>query len=169
MAETTSTSDAGTRGVLRRNLLGTQLPGWLLLGLIALGVPRTVLADLGVVAPESSPTYYVLALGPFAGWLAVAVFRRSGSPLKDHLVAGTLYGLSLAVVHEVLWTSGASLGQHPTQGAVALAERFDPPVRDLVLHGCSFVVAMTIGLGVGLTAGVAAAIANRVRTASTRR
>jgi hypothetical protein len=163
MADTTSPSDATTGGVLRRNLLGTQLPGWLLLGLVALGLPRTVLADLGVVAPESSPIYYVLALGPFAVWLAVAVFRRSGSPVKDHLVAGTLYGLSLAIVHEALWTFGAALGRHPTQGAVALAERFGPPVRDLVLHGYSFAVAMTIGLGVGLTAGVAGAMANRVR------
>lgn len=147
----------------------TWPPGRLLLGVVALGVPRTVLADLGIIAPESSWIYYVLALGPFVAWLAVALFRRSGSPVVDHLVAGTLYGLSLAIVHEVLWAAGASLGQHPTQAALALAERFDPPARDLVLHGYSVLVAMMIGLGVGLTAAGVAVVANRVRTAGTTR
>ncbi|MQA79825.1 MAG: hypothetical protein GEV10_15310 [Streptosporangiales bacterium] len=144
------------------------MPGWLLLGLIALGLPRTILADLGIVAPESSSIYYVLALTPFAVWLAVAVCRRTGSPIKDHLVAGTLYGLSLVIVHEALWAAGSSLGHHPLQSAVRLAERFSPPLRELVLHGYALVIAMTIGLGVGLTAGVVAAVARRARTIRAR-
>lgn len=151
-------------GLLRRNLLGTEMPGWLLLVLIALGLPRTILADLGIVAPESSLIYYVLALTPFAVWLAVAVFRRTGSPLKDHLVAGTLYGISLVIVHEALWAVGSSLGHHPPQSAVGLAQQFSAPLRDLVLHGYTFVIAMMIGLSVGLIAGVVAAAAKRVRT-----
>ena len=155
-------------GLLGRNLLGTEMPGWLVLALVAAGLPRTILADLGIIAPESSPVYYVLALTPFAIWLAVAVFRRTGSPLKDHFVAGTLYGLSLVIVHEALWAAGSSLGHHPPQSAVTLAEQFGPPLRDLVLHGYTFVIAMMIGLGVGLTAGVVAAVAKRVRTIRAR-
>lgn len=150
--------------LIRRNLLGTELPGWLLLTLIVLGLPRTVLTDLGIVAPDSSSLYYVLALTPFAVWLAVAIFRRTGSPIKDHLVAGTLYGLSLVVVHEALWAARSSIGHHPPQSAIRLAERFSPPLSELVLHGYALVIAMMIGLGVGLTAGVVAAIAKRVRT-----
>lgn len=141
----------------------TELPTWLLVCLVALGLPRTVLADLGIVAPESSWIYYVLALTPFGVWLAVAVCRRTGSPIKDHLVAGTLYGLSLVLVHEVLWAAGTSLGHRPAQGVVRSAERFSPAVRELVLHGYAFVIAMLIGLGVGLLAGVVAAVANRLR------
>lgn len=144
------------------------MPGWLLLVLIALGLPRTILADLGIVAPESSAVYYVLALTPFAVWLAVAAFRRTGSPIKDHLLAGTLYGLSLVVVHEALWSADSSLGHHPPQGAVSSAEQFSSPLRELVLHGYTFVIAMMIGLGVGLTAGIVAAVANRVRTIRAR-
>lgn len=143
--------------------LGTEWPAWLLLGLIALGLPRTILSDLGIVEPEGSWVYYVLALVPFAAWFAVAIFRRTGSPIKDHLVAGTLYGLSLAVVHEALWAVGSSLGHHPPQSALTLAERFSSPLRELVLHGYSFVIAMMIGLGVGLIAGIVAAVMNRVR------
>lgn len=155
-------------GALRRKVLGTGMPGWLLLALIALGLPRTVLSDLGVVAPESSSVYYVLALAPFAVWLAIALFRRTGSPVKDHLVAGALYGLSLLVVHEALWSAGSSVGHHPAQGAVTLAERFDSPFREMVLHGYACVIAMTIGLGVGVVAGLLAAGAGRVRTMRAR-
>lgn len=52
---------------------------------------------------------------------------------------------------------------------ISTGDHLDPPARDLVLHGYSFLVAMMIGLGVGLTAAVVAAVANRVRTAGTTR
>ena len=136
--------------------------------LIALGLPRTVLADLGIVAPESSWIYYVLALTPFAVWFALAILRRTGSPIKDHLVAGTLYGLSLVIVHEALWAVGSSLGHHPPQSATTLAGQFSSPLRDLVLHGYTFLIAMMIGIGVGLTAAIVAVVSNRVRTLRTR-
>ncbi|MQA95173.1 MAG: hypothetical protein GEV11_11215 [Streptosporangiales bacterium] len=147
----------------QRTLLGTQWPGWLLLGLIALGLPRTALADLGIVTPESSWIYYVLALTPFAVWFAVAILRRTRSPIKDHLVAGALYGLSLVIVHEALWATGASLGQYPPQSAITFAERFGPALRDLATHGYTTLIAMVIGLGVGVIAAIVAAVSNRVR------
>ena len=79
------------------------MPTWLMLALVAVGLPRTILADLDIVAPESSLLYYVLALTPFAVWLAVAVLRKSRRPFMDFLVLGVLYGLSLVVVHQLLW------------------------------------------------------------------
>jgi hypothetical protein len=161
----TDLTERGTPG--SRKVLGTAWPRWLLLVLIALGLPRTVLADVGIVAPESSWVYYVLALTPFAVWFALAVFRRTPSPIRDHLVAGALYGLSLIIVHEALWALGSSLGHHPPRSAVALAEQFSPPFRDLVVHGYTSLIAMMIGLGVGLAAAIVAAVANRVRTLRT--
>ncbi len=146
-----------------RKLLGTSWPGWLLVILIALGLPRTILADLGIVVPEGSWVYFVLALTPFAVWFAVAILRRTTTPIRDHLVAGTLYGISLIIVHEALWTVGSSLGHHPPEGAVALADQFGPPLRDLVLHGYTAAIALMIGLGVGVTAAIVAAVANRIR------
>lgn len=151
------------QGFLSRNILGTQWPAGLLLGLIALGLPRTILADLGIIEPQT-PVYFVFALTPFGVWLACALVRRTGSPIKDHLVAGSLYGLSLIIVHEALWGVASSQGQHLPQSAITLAERFGPPLRDLVPHLYSTVVAMMIGLGVGIIAAIVAMVANRVRT-----
>jgi hypothetical protein len=79
---------AGNSGWLNRRFFLTNLPTWLMLVLLSLGLPRTVLADLGVVAPESSWFYFVLALTPFVVWLAVAVFRPSRRPFLDFLVLG---------------------------------------------------------------------------------
>lgn len=151
-------------GRTRRNVPGTEMPLSLMLGLIALGLPRTILADLGIVAPESSWVYYVLALTPFVVWLAVAALRHTRRPVRDHLAAGTLYGLSLVIVHEALWTAGSSLGHHPPLSAVRLAEPFSAPLRQLILHSYTFGIAMTIGLGVGLVAGVVAAVAKYARS-----
>jgi hypothetical protein len=106
--------------------------------LVALGLPRTVLEDLDVVEPEGSLLYYVLALTPFAAWLAVATFRTSRKPFSDFLVLGALYGLSLVIVHQASGSVGRSLG----------------PV----------VIAMVIGLGAGSMAGLVAVAANAVRS-----
>lgn len=126
------------RRPIERSLPGTTMPVWLLLVLVGLGLPRTILTDLGVIAPESSWIYYVLALTPFAVWLAVALFRRTATPIRDHLLAGTLYGLSLFVVHAASLSTGRPLGS-------------------------TLAIAMMIGVGVGVIAGVAGATAQWVR------
>lgn len=144
------------------------MPAWLMLALVALGLPRTILADLGIVAPESSRVYFVLALTPFAVWLAVAVVRPTKSPLTDHLVVGGLYGLSLVIIHEALWSVASSLGHHPPPSAVDFAARFDPPLDTVALHGYSFVIAMMIGLGSGLVIGLVATVAKLVRARHAR-
>lgn len=153
-------------GVDGRRFLGTGMPAGFMLGLVALGLPRTVLEDLGVVAPESSWVYYVLALTPFAAWLAVALFRRTATPIRDHLVTGALYGLSLLVVHEALWTAGPSAGPEP--GAVSLARGYGSPLRELIIHGYTVGIALMIGLGVGVVAALVAATAKGVRTVRSR-
>ena len=139
------------------------MPTWLVLGLVALGLPRTILEDLGIVRPEGSALYYVLALAPFAVWLVVALTRRTNRPLMDFVVVGVLYGLSLVVVHQVLWDLGPALGHHPPEAAVAFAARFDPPFRELALRGYTVLVALAIGTGTGLVTAVVAVIAHRMR------
>ncbi|WP_350278005.1 hypothetical protein [Kribbella sp. HUAS MG21] len=116
----------------------TDMPAWLVLALVALGIPRTVLADLDVVPPESGLLYYCLALIPFAVWLVVAIRRRSRRPLADFLMVGGLYGVSLAIVHQLMWTDGLAL-------------------RHLG-------IAMLIGLGTGLIVGLVALAANLWRS-----
>jgi hypothetical protein len=127
-----------------RRFPATDMQVWLVLVLVALGLPRTILADLDIVPPESGLLYYCLALIPFAVWLAVAIRRRSRRPLPDFLMVGGLYGVSLAIVHQLMWTDGLAL-RH-------------------------IGIAMMIGLGTGLVAGLVALAANawRSRLSDTR-
>lgn len=139
------------RGGPRAGAFGGTVPGtgwsWpVLAGLVVSTLPRSVLAELGVVRPEGSALYYVLALAPFAFWLGLAVVRRTPTPLRDHLLAGAVYGVSLVVVHETL----------------------GPPLRGLARHGSTVGIAMTIGLGAGLVAGLVAAAATWVRAIRAR-
>jgi hypothetical protein len=123
---------------------------------VAIGLPRTILADLDVVEPESGAVSYFLALTPFAVWLGVAVTRGSRRPHFDFVIVGLLYGLSLIVVHQVLWDVRPSLGHHPPASAVDFASQFDGWRRGLALRAYTSGIAMMIGLGTGLvTAGVA--------------
>ncbi|MFU8854823.1 hypothetical protein ACNAW0_28220 [Micromonospora sp. SL1-18] len=142
----------------------TDMPAWLALLLVALGVPRTVLADLDIVAPESGLLYYILALTPFAVWLGVALARRSRRPFMDFVIVGALYGLSLVVIHQVLWGVGPSLGHNPPANAVEFADHFAGGWRDLALRAYTSGIAMVIGIGSGLIAGLVALGANAWRS-----
>jgi len=142
------------------------MSAWLMVALVALGLPRTVLADLDVVAPESGFVYYVLALTPFAVWLVVAVARRSRRPFLDFLVLGVLYGLSLVLVHQALWDVGDSLGHRPPEGAVSFADQFSGIWHDLALRGYTSVIALVIGVGTGLIMALIATLAHHVRRTS---
>jgi hypothetical protein len=132
--------------------------------LVAVRLPRTILADLGIVEPESSLLYYVLALAPFATWLAVAIMRKSRKPFRDFLVLGVLYGLSLVLVHQLLWYVAPSLGQQPPVAAVDFANQFGPAVRDLAQRAYTIMIAMVIGIGTGLVTAAVAIVANLIRT-----
>jgi hypothetical protein len=151
-------------GPLHRRFPLTDMPAWLMLVLVAAGLPRTLLTDLGIVAPDSSLLYFFLALAPFAAWLIVAIARRSSRPFTNFVVLGILYGLSLVVVHQLLWSLGPSLGHQPPEGAVRFAERFAPTWQDLALRGYTVAIAMLIGVGTGVVAGLVASVAHLWRS-----
>jgi len=154
---------------MNRRFPVTDMPTWLMLVLVALGLPRTVLTDLDIVTPESSLLYYVLALTPFAVWLVVAIVRASCRPFRDFLILGVLYGLSLVVVHQVLWRVGPSLGQHSPNAAVDFANQFSPAWRELALRGYTSGIAMVIGVGTGLVIALVAVGAHVWRRSRARR
>jgi hypothetical protein len=153
---------------LARRFPATDMPAWLMLGLVGLGLPRTVLADLDIVPPESGLLYYVLALTPFALWLVVAVVRSSRRPLLDFLVLGVLYGLSLVLIHQVFWAVGPSLGHHPPESAVDFADQVGPAWRELALRAYTSGIAMVIGIGSGLVAAAVAVGARAWRSSRAR-
>jgi hypothetical protein len=151
-------------GFLHRSFPLTDMPTWLMLVLVAAGLPRTLLTDLGIVAPNGSLLYFFLALAPFAVWLTVAIARRSNRPFADFVVLGILYGLSLVVVHQLLWDLGPTLGYHPPEAAIGFAEQFAPAWQDLALRGYTVAIAMLIGVGTGVVAGLVALAANLWRS-----
>lgn len=142
----------------------TDIPMRLMLTLVAIGLPRTILADLNVVPPESGLLYYFLALTPFAAWLAVAMVRKTRTPVRDFLVLGVLYGLSLVIVHQLLWNIGSGLEDQQSVGAVSFAENFSPAFQELALRGYTIMIAMVIGVGSGLTVAAVAFVAKVVRS-----
>jgi hypothetical protein len=144
------------------------MPTWLMLTLVALALPRTILADLDLVAPQSSPLYYVLALAPFAVWLVVAAGRRSAKPFMDFLVLGFLYGLSLVAVHQVLWDVAISRGHRPSAVAVDFAQQFGSGYHELALRGYTVMIALAIGVGSGLVAALVAVVARAWSTRGTQ-
>jgi hypothetical protein len=141
----------------------TDMPVWLVTVLVLLMLPRTLLNELGVVTEGTLP-YYVLALTPFAIWLAVAVVRKNQKPMADFLMLGLLFGLLLAVVHQLLWNSGSAVTQHAPQIAIDIAANFDPGARELVTRLVSVGISLVIGLGSGLVIGAIALVASFVRS-----
>lgn len=141
----------------------TDMPIGLMLLLVAVGLPRTILADLDVVAPESGLLYYVLALAPVAVWLAVAVLRRGRRPFWDFLVLGTVYGLTLIAVHLAFWTAAAGYGNRPPAGAVGFAEQFTAEWYDIALRAHISAVALLIGIGSGVVVALVAVAARAWR------
>jgi hypothetical protein len=99
--------------------------------------------------------------------LAVAVARRSRRPFTDFVVLGVLYGLSLVVVHQLLWNVGTSLGHQPPAGAVSFADNVSPSLHEVALRGYTIMIAMVIGLGTGLVVALVAVVANAVRSSRT--
>lgn len=138
----------------------TAMPIGLFGALIAITVPRTVLAQLDVVPPESGALYYVLALVPYACWYLVAALRPTPRPLADHLMLGTVYGVTLVVIHQALW---ASEGNIVPRAAHELAEQVPMSLEDLTLRLYTVGVSMVIGIGSGAIGSAIALLARWVR------
>jgi hypothetical protein len=142
----------------------TDMPTWLMLTLVVIGMPRTLLGDLNVVPPESGILYFVLALGPYVAWIAVAIFRETRKPIADFIMLGVLYWLSLVLVHQVLWNAGAGEGQETPAAARSFAENFSDGFQELAVRGYTVVIALAIGLGSGIVVALIAYVAKLVRS-----
>ena len=102
---------------VRRNPLG--LPTLGLIGLAAIGLPRVILHDLHLI-DEAGPLTWLLALGPVAVWVAVAVLKRVPNPFLTVLVIGAIFGVMLVIIHQILWET-AFAGNPPALGSGTLA------------------------------------------------
>jgi len=128
------------------------LPAWLIVALGLLAAPRAVLHDLDVVT-EGSPINLLLVFGPLVVWVIVAV-RLAGNPFLALLATGGVYGLSLAVVHNILW-SHTWAGDPPRLGG-NLVGRLPAGLEELLMRGATTLSSIFTGLAVGTVCGVAA-------------
>ncbi len=100
-----------------RRTLG--LPFAALVGLAAIGLPRVILHDLHLI-DGAGPLTWLLALGPVAIWIAVAVLKKVPNPFLTVLVVGVVFGAMLVITHQLLWDS-AFAGNPPALGDSAAA------------------------------------------------
>ena len=133
-----------------------------LVGLAALAVPRVALHDLGVVE-EGSLVNGLLVFVPPACWVAAVLWRRPPRPFATLVAVGAIYGVFLAVGHQLLWDA-ALAGRTPTLGG-ALAG-LDPAVQEGLLRGAAVVSSLVTGALVGVVAGAVAVLLCRVVPAS---
>ncbi len=128
------------------------LPGWLIVVLGLLAVPRAVLHDLDVVA-EGNPINRLLVFGPLIIWVIVAV-RLAGNPFLALLAAGGVYGICLAAVHNIFWNR-AWPGDPPRLGG-NLEGRVSEGLEAVLLRGATTLSSLFTGLAVGTVCGVTA-------------
>lgn len=124
------------------------LPLLLMVGLALLGLPRVVLHDLHLI-DEGAPVTWFLALAPVAVWIIVAVRVRSPRPFLTVLIIGLMFGVMLAVTHQLLWTSAFA-------GIPAVLEA--GPVMRLAAVPGSLMTGAAIGAIGGLLAMAVAAL-----------
>jgi hypothetical protein len=149
-----------SRTPARHPMLGLPLWGVALLALLA--VPRVFVHDLGVdIGPLGQS---VLALGPPALWVYVVLRARVPSPLFTLVTVSAVYGVALAIVHNVLWNS--VFGDEPPTLGGNLRRDLTSGVESFVLRFATGVSSLFTGLVVGLLAGLAATV---LRSFSRRR
>lgn len=119
-------------------------------GLAALGVPRVVAHDLDLVGPLVNS---VLVFAPIAIWLAVVLWKRVSRPFLTLLAVGVVYGVLVAVTHQVFWTQSFE-GDPPVLGG-NLAGVLSPTAEGLVLRVFAFFSSVLTGTAVGAVTGAA--------------
>jgi hypothetical protein len=91
-------------------------------------------------------------------WIYVAERARVPSPFPTLLVVGGLYGIVLALFHNLFWSSVFS--REPALGG-ALEGRLDPVLEEVLLRMAGSVSSFVTGLLVGLVCGLVAELARK--------
>ncbi|WP_199429742.1 hypothetical protein [Qaidamihabitans albus] len=134
------------QGRVRRRSLGMSPLG--IFGLAALGVPRVIAHDLDLVGPVGNA---LLVFVPIAVWLTVALWKRVPNAFLTLLVVGVVYGLLLAVTHQVLWAE-AFADDPPALGG-NLTDVLAPSAEGIVLRVFAFFSSLVTGTVVGAVTG----------------
>ena len=139
-----------------RRTLGFSWPA--LVALAALAAPRVVLHDVGVIE-EGSFVNGLFVFVPPACWLAAVLWRRPPRPFLTVVVIGALYGVFLAIGHQLLWDAAFG-GVTPTLGGNLSG--IDPAIQEGIFRAAAAVFSLVTGTLVGVVTGAVAHLLNRV-------
>ncbi|WP_052747347.1 hypothetical protein [Salinicoccus sediminis] len=81
----------------------TGISFWRIIFLALLAVPRVVLHDLGWLT-EGTFINSLFVFVPVLIWVAMAVWCEDAHPFRMLLAAGIVFGIMLALVHQIFWT-----------------------------------------------------------------
>lgn len=147
-----------TSATPRSYALGVGLPWILIIGLAALGVPRVVLHDLHITDGFVIPG--LLAVAPPVIWVVVVHRRRARNPAWTCASIGILFGLMLAITHQLLWSRAFEGGLPELGGNLS---DLDAGAQELVLRIGAFMSSNGVGLALGLVCGLIAWVLDRNR------
>ena len=138
--------------MLKQRSATLGLPWLALAGLALLAVPRVILHDLDIVQ-EGDVVNLLLVFVPPLIWIVVVILARVPKPFLTLLAVGALYGVFLALGHQVLWEQ--SMGDAPGLGG-NLEGRLSPGVEEFVIRMFATVGSLFTGLLVGAVSGLVA-------------
>ena len=136
--------------------LGFSWP--VLVALAALAAPRIVLHDLGVIE-ECSVVNGLFVFIPPACWIAAVLWKRPPRPFATVVVIGAIYGVFLAIGHQLLWDAAFG-GNTPTLGGNLAG--IDPGTQEVAVRVASVLSSLVTGTLVGVVAAAVALLLSRV-------
>ena len=96
---------------------------------------------------------------PTACWIAAVLWKRPPRPFTTVVVIGAIYGLFLAIGHQLLWDA-AFAGHAPTLGG-SLAG-IDSGAQEIAVRVASVLFSLVTGTLVGVVAAAVALLLGRV-------
>ncbi|NMH76920.1 hypothetical protein [Pseudonocardia xinjiangensis] len=137
-------------------VLGFSWP--VLIGLATLAVPRVVLHDLGVIE-EGSFVNGLFVFVPPVCWIAAVLWKRPHRPFATVMVIGLIYGVLLALGHQLLW--GIAFGEETPALGGELAGT-DPATQETALRTVAAISSVVTGTLVGVATGALAVLLCRL-------
>lgn len=125
------------------------LPILAVLGLALLAVPRVIFHDLHLVE-EKTFVNLLLVFVPLLVWIAVVLWARVERPFTTLLTVGGVYGVFLAIAHQLLWNinlRGTSLDFSAGQAGF-----LEEAVARAAVGASSLVTGLVVGTVAGLVA-----------------
>jgi len=143
--------------------LGLPISAIILLAAIA--AIRVPLHDLGIVS-ERSFVNSLLVFVPLAIWIIVVLRQRVPNPFLGLTTVGVAYGVMLAVIHQLLWTT-AYEGSPPSLGG-NLEGVLAPGLEAVIFRTSAFFSSIVTGTAMGAVVGAIAWVIERMAACLTR-